>query len=125
VAETDGFLAAMVARSVESLRASNKPVFVNFTRRLVLELPGERTVVFASDDVRELFRSHGVTALKADWTTTRRGIADTLAAFRTRRRSFVRLLSGGRRVPRILPQVPTHGSLSEAFASVSKEKNAS
>jgi thiol:disulfide interchange protein DsbD len=117
VAETDAFWQAWSPERVESLRGQGRSVFVNFTADWCLSCQVNERVVFASEDVRDLFRAHDVTALKADWTNEDARIADTLASFgRDGIPLYVYYPADGG-TPRVLPQVPTHGSLREAFAS--------
>jgi thiol:disulfide interchange protein DsbD len=116
-AAADAFWQPWSPERVEQLRGADRPVFVNFTADWCLSCQVNERVVFASDEVKKLFDAHGVAALKADWTNEDPRIAETLASFgRDGVPLYVFYPTGGAS-PRILPQVPTHGALREAFAA--------
>ena len=102
---------------VAALQASGRPAFVNFTADWCLSCQVNERVVFASASVRELFETHDVTALKADWTNEDPRIAEALAAFGRDGIPLYVFYPMGGEAPRILPQVPTHGVLRDAFAA--------
>jgi len=117
-AEADEFWAAWSPERVSELRSAGTPVFVNFTADWCLSCQVNERVVFASDGVRDLFRRYGVAALKADWTNEDERISRALADF-GREGVPLYVLYPGRSgtAPHVLPQVPTHSALAEAFAS--------
>ena len=117
VAETDDFWQPWSPERVESLRASNKPVFVNFTADWCLSCQVNERVVFASDDVRELFRSHNVTALKADWTNRDPSITEVPSSF-GRSGVPLYLLYPAAGEPAVLPQILSEGAVIEAVNKI-------
>jgi thiol:disulfide interchange protein len=118
MAEEGGFWSPWTPARVERLHEEGKPVFVNFTAAWCLSCQVNEHAVFASNDVRELFRRHGVVALKADWTNRDDDIARALEAFgRDGVPLYVYYPPGPGAAPKVLPQIPTERILAEAFES--------
>jgi len=101
---------------VASLRADGRGVFVNFTAAWCLTCQVNEKAVFARSDVRELFDRYGVTPLEADWTNENAEIQRTLATFgRDGVPLYVFYPAQTDLAPIVLPQVPTHENLENAF----------
>jgi len=123
-ARADGFWQPWSPERVEQLRSAGHPVFVNFTADWCLSCQVNARVVFASRDVRDLFRTNDVVALKADWTNEDARIAETLASFGRDGVPLYVFYPAGGGPPRVLPQVPTSRVLAETFAGAQASRQA-
>ena len=109
--------AVLGCQRARELVAAGRPVFVNFTAAWCISCQVNEKVLFSTDEVKDLFRSHGVTALKADWTNKDERIARALADHgRDGVPLYVYYSGVAGQPPRILPQIPTRQSLIDTFA---------
>jgi thiol:disulfide interchange protein len=116
----DSFWQPWSAKRVAELRAEGRGVFVNFTAAWCLTCQVNERAIFARSDVRELFDHYRVAALEADWTNENAEIAQTLAGFgRDGIPLYVFYPARGDLPPVVLPQVPSHENLENAFSGKS------
>ena len=106
---------------VASLRASGKPVFVDFTAAWCVTCQVNERTALATQAVADAFKKTGAVYLKADWTNRNADIAKALSA---EGRSGVPLYllydAGGTGDPKILPQLLTSGAVVEALNAAVK-----
>jgi DsbC/DsbD-like thiol-disulfide interchange protein len=104
------------AQKVAALQAAGKPVFIDFTAAWCVTCQVNERVVLARDDVREAFRSRGVTLVRADWTRRDPEIARALADIgRSGVPAYVLYRPG--RAPIVLPELLTPERVREALDS--------
>jgi thiol:disulfide interchange protein DsbD len=106
---------------VATLRASGKPVFVDFTAAWCVTCQVNERTALATPAVADAFRRTGAVYLKADWTNRNADIARILTA---EGRSGVPLYllydARGSGDPQILPQLLTAGAVVEALTNAAK-----
>ena len=106
---TERYSAARLA----SLRAENRPVFVNMTAAWCVSCLVNERVALAPAAVRAAFAAHGVVYLKGDWT---RGDPEITAYLREHGRDGVPLYvfyPPGPGEPTVLPQILTEATMLE------------
>jgi len=107
-----------------ALRASGKPVFVNFTAAWCVTCLVNERVAFRSAAVADVFARKGVVALKADWTTRDPVISQVLGSLgRSGVPLYVLYPPGaaarpGSGTPTVLPQILTEGAVIEAIDKI-------
>jgi len=115
--EQSAFWQPWSAARVSELRAQGRGVFVNFTAAWCLTCQVNERAIFARSDVRGLFERYAVTPLAADWTNEDAEIERTLASFgRDGVPLYVFYPAQADGEPIVLPQVPTHENLENAFS---------
>jgi len=103
---------------LDALRASGKPVFVNFTAAWCVTCLVNERVALRSPAVADALARKGVVALKADWTNRDAAIGRVLGSLG---RSGVPLYalyppsSGAGAPPTLLPQILTEGAVIDAL----------
>jgi thiol:disulfide interchange protein/DsbC/DsbD-like thiol-disulfide interchange protein len=104
------------AELLEAQRDSGRVVLVDFTADWCLTCQVNERVAFGSGAVRAAIRDHGVTLLKADWTTRDPAVTRALAAFGRNSVPFVVIYPRARdAAPIILPTLLTSGIVTGAF----------
>ena len=104
------------AELLEAQRDSGRVVLVDFTADWCLTCKVNERVAFGSGAVRAAIRDHGVTLLKADWTTRDPVVTRALAAFGRNSVPFVVVYPPARdAAPIILPTLLTSGIVTDAF----------
>jgi thiol:disulfide interchange protein len=101
--------------AVANAQAAGKPVYVDFTARWCATCQTNKKVVFASDDVKKLFRDKGVVALKADWTNQDPQITAELAKYGRSAVPFNLVYKPGTPQPVVLPELLTPGIVLDAL----------
>jgi thiol:disulfide interchange protein len=104
------------AELLEAQRDSGRIVLLDFTADWCLTCKVNERVAFGSKAVRVAIRDHGVTLLKADWTTRDPAVTRALAAFGRNSVPFVVIYPRARdAAPIILPTLLTSGIVTGAF----------
>src|SRR5262249_8862454 len=105
------------AQRLSALEAAGKPVFVNLTASWCVTCLINERVALDSEAVRQAFATHGIVALKGDWTTQNPEITALLQQF-GRSGVPLYLLYDGKGEPMILPQILTAASVLDALGKV-------
>ena len=105
------------AARLAALNAEHKPVFVNLTAAWCLTCLVNERATLDRDAVRAAFASHGVVALKGDWTRQDPEIASFLESF-GRSGVPLYLLYDGSGSPTVLPQILTEAEVIDAVGKL-------
>jgi thiol:disulfide interchange protein/DsbC/DsbD-like thiol-disulfide interchange protein len=104
------------AASFQAQRDSGRIVLVDFTADWCLTCKVNERVAFGSGAVRAAIRDHGVTLLRADWTTRDPAVTRALAAFGRNSVPFVVIYPRAREsAPIVLPTLLTPGIVTSAL----------
>ncbi len=104
------------ATSFAAQRDSGRVVLVDFTADWCLTCKVNERVAFGSGAVRAAIREHGVTLLRADWTTRDPAVTRALAAFGRNSVPFVVIYPRARdAAPIVLPTLLTPGIVTSAL----------
>jgi thiol:disulfide interchange protein len=104
------------AARLAALNAEHKPVFVNLTAAWCITCLVNERATLDREAVRDAFASHGVVALKGDWTRQDPEIAALLESFGRSGVPLYLLYDGGGS-PTVLPQILTE---SEVIGAIGK-----
>ena len=119
VASHDQHWEAYSSTRLKELRATGKPVFVNFTAAWCISCLVNEKVALSQQTVIDTFKNEGITYLKGDWTNRDAEITHILADFD---RSGVPLYlfypAGTAENPVILPQILTPEIVTQAVTAV-------
>ncbi|MES3034323.1 MAG: thioredoxin family protein [Gemmatimonadota bacterium] len=106
------------ASTVRDLRATGRPVFVDFTAAWCLSCQVNERVALRTDAVTAAFRDANVALVRADWTSRDDGITQVLASFgRSGVPLYVLYPAASDAAPVILPAVLTPGMVVNAVRS--------
>jgi thiol:disulfide interchange protein DsbD len=100
--------------TLAALRASGKPVFVNFTAAWCVTCQANDRVALSGRGVAEAFRRNGVAYLVGDWTKPDADIAQALAEHGRAGVPLYLMYGAGGRDAEILPQILTESAVIEA-----------
>lgn len=100
--------------AVETLRADNRIIYVDFTARWCATCQANKKLVFGSRDVLNAFAAKKVATLRADWTNQDPQITAELAKYQRNAIPFNLVYLPGEASPKILPEVLTPGVVLEA-----------
>jgi thiol:disulfide interchange protein/DsbC/DsbD-like thiol-disulfide interchange protein len=104
------------AELLQAERDSGRIVLLDFTADWCLTCKVNEHVAFGSEAVRVAIRDHGVTLLRADWTTRDPAVTRALAGFGRNSVPFVVIYPRARdAAPIILPTLLTSGIVTDAF----------
>ena len=99
-----------------------KPVFIDFTAEWCLTCKVNERIILSNDDVIAKFKSSGIIAMKADWTSRNPDITRLLAKFgRSGVPLYVVFPEGKPNEPIVLPEVITSGMVIEAIGKAAGE----
>jgi len=93
--------------SAATARRAGEPLFIDFTAAWCLSCQVNERVVLNTGAVRDAFREHGVTTMKADWTRRDPAITGALAELERSSVPVYALYPGGEGDPVLLPSVLT------------------
>ncbi|HEV2701819.1 MAG TPA: thioredoxin family protein [Steroidobacteraceae bacterium] len=100
---------------VAALRASGRPIFLDFTARWCATCQANKRVVFGSADVQRYIRSHRVALLEADWTNADPRIAAELAKWNRAAVPFDLIYLATAPDAHVLPEILTPSQVLRAF----------
>jgi thiol:disulfide interchange protein DsbD len=103
------------AAAVAEARVEGRPIYVDFTARWCATCQTNKRVVFASDEVKRLFREKNVLALRADWTNRDPEITAALAQWGRSAVPFNLVYRPGLEDARPLPELLTPGIVLDAL----------
>ncbi len=110
-------------QSLEQLRNSGQPVFVDVTADWCISCIANEQAVLLTDEITAAFSDSEIVYMVADWTNYDADIAAYLAKHGRNGIPFYILYSGDRTVePLILPQLLTKSTVLEAISQVSSNK---
>lgn len=102
---------------LEELRATNTPVFINFTAAWCITCLVNEKAVISTADVKAALENKGVVYLKADWTNRDPAITAALESFgRSGVPLYVLYDAAGQ--PHVQPQILTPGAFVEALETL-------
>ncbi len=108
---------------VAGLRASGRPVFIDFTAAWCLTCKVNERVVLATDEIEQAFRQRGVTLFKADWTRQDPEITRALESFGRSGVPLYVLYPGGRyNTAVVLPVILTKDIVLDALEGITMTK---
>lgn len=103
------------------LRASGRPVLVNMTAAWCITCLANERVALSSDAVRDILAARDVTYLKGDWTRQDTAITRYLERYGRNGVPLYVLYPVGGGMPRVLPQLLSAESVTEAIRSMTNQ----
>ncbi len=107
------------AAKVQELVAAGKPVYIDFTAKWCLTCQVNKRV-YPEPQIQELFKKHGIVAVKADYTHEDEPIKEAFTALGRGAVPVNALYIPGQKDPLVLPELLTVGNLSEALEKIGK-----
>ncbi|MFO7588192.1 MAG: protein-disulfide reductase DsbD family protein [Gemmatimonadota bacterium] len=104
------------ASAAAEARAAGEALFLDFTAAWCLSCQVNERVVLNTAEIRDAFRTHGVTLMKADWTRRDPAISAALAALGRSSVPVYALYPAGQADPVLLPSVLTKDIVLDALA---------
>lgn len=104
---------------VKELTAAGKPVYIDFTAKWCLTCQVNKRV-YPDAKIQELFKKHGVVAVKADYTNEDEPIKQAFTALGRGAVPVNALYIPGVKEPLVLPEILTVDNLSEALNKLQK-----
>ena len=104
---------------VKELTAAGKPVYIDFTAKWCLTCQVNKRV-YPDAKIQELFKKHGVVAVKADYTNEDEPIKQAFTALGRGAVPVNALYIPGVKEPLVLPEILTVDNLSEALSKLQK-----
>jgi len=92
-----------------------QPVFIDFTARWCLSCQVNDRLIFRTEEVGALFKSRGIHAFKADWTSRDDAITAALAAYGRASVPLYVYYDGKNPMPRFLPEILTVSLVEKAI----------
>jgi thiol:disulfide interchange protein DsbD len=99
---------------IAQLRSEGRAIYVDFTARWCATCQANKKLVFASEEVREVFRKRNIAMLKADWTNSDPRITAELARWGRSAVPFNLIYLPGTAEPKALPELLTPSVVLEA-----------
>ncbi len=113
-APTDVVWQPWSVEAVAAARAANQPVYIDFTARWCATCQTNKRIVFASAEVKRVFRERGFVTMRADWTNQDPRITTELAKWGRSAVPFNQIYLPGQPEPIILPELLTAGMVLDA-----------
>jgi thiol:disulfide interchange protein DsbD len=106
------------AKKVEELRATNRPIFIDFTAAWCLSCQVNKKLVLNSPEIIQEFADRGVVTIRADWTNEDPEITKALASFGRSGVPLYVVYVPGAANPKVLPEVLTSDIVKDALKDI-------
>jgi thiol:disulfide interchange protein DsbD len=104
---------------LDELQAAGRPVFVNMTAAWCITCLANEQTTLGTDAIKQVMADNDITYLKGDWTNEDPEITEVLERFNRPSVPLYVLYPGDQnKEPEILPQILTHGIVTEAFENI-------
>ena len=103
------------SETVESLRADDRTIYVDFTARWCATCQANKKLVFGDDEVLKYFADNKIVTLRGDWTNQDPLITAELAKYHRSAVPFNVIWMPGQSDPILLPELLTAGTVLDAL----------